>query len=758
MSKNPGLFSRIFSKLTGKEEGTEFTGCDRTTADLNIDHIPASSHIHKENDKTLKDDGINFKDKYILEVKTGLQKGKSFRLNNSVIYLGKDRKINPRNWILLDSPDVSEEQSILKWRIKDKKFALLHVASSPVPTYVNNTAAPEDKYTLLDHNSIIKIGTTEMVVKYVKGQTPESYDLEDYEESRKPVSLPAHYSSYADKAGTDQTMEVSYEEAHMFQIISGPDRERVITINRDTVEGKLIIGRKGGRRKDIELSDETISDCYATLSLEEEWLCINLEDPAGELIINDVPVIKKGLEHGDVIKLGNTDIEHYLVGSQITHNYARLKVIEGPDTGSLFELKANLINIGRKSRDSEEEKKEIELPEDDRSLSRQHALIEKRGNKFYLINRKEKNLTLLNGIHVNEPRPLVSGDKIKFGNEVIFLYEYNEAPVILRGEELECELSKTPEEKEENFCESADLFSDIREKEGFSATEQEIEPPAENEEEIQKRMEEEFAAQSREEMYKRMEEEFAAQTGKEVYHGSEPENVTLEKDSETLQEDMVFIPGGEFWMGLDHIECDANPKHRVRVDPFYIDRYPVTNIEFADFVMITGYTSEGNWQDYFSEGKEYHPVVGVTCNDALAYAYWLGKRLPSEAEWEKASRGEEGFLYPWGNFWDPGKLCSKEGNYGEPIPVDSHPEGASPYGVMSTLGNTWEWTSDHYSHYPYNPCPVEDINKEVVIRGGDWLTELELLGSGARAVMFVDEFSASVGFRCARPAAGEDTV
>ena len=803
MSKNPGLFSRIFSKLTGKEENSSDEGY-RTTAELNMDSLSDESlnQIAKQTERATEK--FDFKNKYILEVMNGPDKGKAFRMNSSVIYLGKYRNVEQRNWILIDSPHISDEQALLKWRVNEGKFAVIHNQQANLPTYINEQVVDDDRYILLDDNSVIKVGELELLIKYMKGKDISGYSFEEglsVEAESGSSQRVVRQKCMGEESPVDQTMEVAYEEAHMFQVTEGKDRERVITINKDTMEDKLVIGRKGGDRKDIELLDDEISDNYASLSLEGNWLCINLEDPGGEIVINDVSIVKKGLENGDIIKLGSTVMEHYLIGSQAVHNYATLEIINGSGTGTVFELKERENRIGRKSVNPGEPGKEIELSENDRSISRQHVLIEKRWGKFYLINRKDRNPTFLNGIHVNEPRPLVTGDKIKLGNEIVLLYEYNEPPLIIRDEEGEAvlseqNLSELEPDKDEIFKKMEEEFARQSQKELYGASgkeavcEEEIYEIEPDKDEIFKKMEEEFALQSQKELYgdpalkraSHMEREsyemeagkdeplenegqsFIVRGQKEIYrsgaskiemaqiepdYGQAPLQARSDLSAETA-EDMIFIGGSNFYMGIDHPECDASPKHEIYIADFYIDRYPVVNIQYADFAMVTGYVSEGNWQDYFTEGKEYYPVTGVTYNDALSYAYWLGKRLPTEAEWEKAARGEKGFHYPWGDLWDRGRLCSKEGRYEGPVAVDSFWEGVSPYGGMSMLGNTWEWTFDHYGPYPYKPYPVQDINREVVIRGGDWLTELEPLGAAVRAVMFADEYSASVGFRCAR--------
>ena len=522
----------------------------------------------------------------------------------------------------------------------------------------------------------------------------------------------------------------------MFQVIAGPDKDKVFTISKDMIENKLIIGRKGKKRKDIEFSDPSILDRHARLTLVENWLFIALEDQRASIYINDQSIKMKGLEDGDLIRMGNTLLEHFIIGSQCEGKGATMEVLEGSSRGKIYALKKNSITIGRKSAGSPD--KDIEFSEKDRSVSRNHACIEKKNNKYYIINQKPKNLTFLNGVHVTEPRPLVNGDKIKLGNKTLFLFKHSEAPIILRETG---EGPPPPPEIKTGKVLGQREIKVIRAKETL--------PLSQNYNEHQQFIDRDNTT------------EFLQTPGKKeapiIPEPSPPEEKVFSPQETAMAEpqkspedikDMVFIPGGTFVMGIDAIECDANPLHEIYVDDFYIDKYPVSNIEYERFIVVTEYESEGNWEEYFTDGKEEFPVVGITYNDAKAYAKWRGKRLPTEAEWEKAARGTDGRLYPWGNEWNGKKLCSKDG--GPLKTVQDYPEGASPYLVFNMLGTVWEWTDDHYSLYPYNRTPVESLDMEVVIRGGEWLTELEELGVTIRAGIYLDEYVESVGFRCAK--------
>ncbi len=734
--------------------------------ELPSEEFPSEEYIfteENEHQEKLED----FESGYTLKVISGLEEGKEFELNNKLISIGKLTAMERKDWILLDTSTIAIDQATLKWMDKYNKFGILHTRGSIAPTYVNDREISDEKFTLLRDGDIIGAGKIRLMVRYKVSEVEEEPDyidkvVEDFKRSARgnadfrvkdiqvresfipsskmllpeikdtisnqsrvpPFSKSSiiskeHKKSFStiipaelelsdigngkDKdQKSDQTLEVPFKEGHMFQIVSGPDKDRVFTISKAMVENKLIIGRKEWERKDIEIADDNILDRHASLTFEDIWLFINLEDERGELLVNGLSIMRKGLEDGDIIKIGNTVMEHYLIGSHMSKG-TTLEIIEGPGEGLIFSLKKKLIHIGRKSQNNS--RKEIELPRDDRSVSRNHARIEKKGNKYYLINEKVKNLTFLNGVYVTEPRRLVNGDRIQIGNNIVFLYRAIEAPVVIRGKQREIK-------KEIKYIEGEEVLL-VGGGEIKSSTDEEASKD-----------------------YEEIEEEDEESNGTE--------------DSE---EDMILIPEGEFLMGTDHIECDANPRHSIMVKAFYIDKYPVTNDEYSTFVNKTNYESEDTWKEYFTEGKENYPVVAVTYNDAKSYASWKGKRLTTEAEWEKAARGDDGRLYPWGNKWDPSRLCSKDG--GSSGEVDSYLKGASPYGVMNMLGTVWEWTSDHYSSYPYKPLPVDSLTKEVVIRGGDVFTELKEMGLTIRAGIYPDEYVDGVGFRCAKDVKSE---
>ncbi|MBM3134197.1 MAG: formylglycine-generating enzyme family protein [Chloroflexi bacterium] len=221
---------------------------------------------------------------------------------------------------------------------------------------------------------------------------------------------------------------------------------------------------------------------------------------------------------------------------------------------------------------------------------------------------------------------------------------------------------------------------------------------------------------------------------------------------------MIAIPASEFTMGSER-EIER-PPHKVPVPAFEIDQFEVTNEQFARFVKETAYkttaekTGDSSTWSAYAEGKPNHPVVKVSWNDAVAYCQWLGKRLPTEAEWEKAARGTDERLYPWGNEWALGKANTKEAGYRGTTIVGSLPGGASPYGVMDMAGNVAEWTSDWFQPYPGYPGGDSAAQffgqKYRVIRGGGWFSDKEMVRTTTRSCSSVDLANDDVGFRCAR--------
>lgn len=230
--------------------------------------------------------------------------------------------------------------------------------------------------------------------------------------------------------------------------------------------------------------------------------------------------------------------------------------------------------------------------------------------------------------------------------------------------------------------------------------------------------------------------------------------------------DMILIPGGYFMMGSDDGNPNHQPRHRVYVADFYLDRWPITNAEYKKFVDATSHpvpnyevswcdTRGYNWDPdtrMYPEGKADHPVVLVTWEDALAYATWAGKRLPSEVEWERAAGGLQGRRYPWGDELIPGCCNCKETGLNETSPVGYFsPGGDTPEGLVDMVGNVWEWTNSLFYPYPYDPNDGRESRHAVgfrVLRGASWVNDAHV----ANCLSRLDgdfQFYNNVGFRCA---------
>jgi formylglycine-generating enzyme required for sulfatase activity len=266
-------------------------------------------------------------------------------------------------------------------------------------------------------------------------------------------------------------------------------------------------------------------------------------------------------------------------------------------------------------------------------------------------------------------------------------------------------------------------------------------------------------------------------------------------------EDMVLIPAGEFTMGTSADSDglpDEQPLRLVYLSAFWIDRHETTNALYEQYVRTTGYQAPANasaastlWEHNLPlPGIEQHPVVNVSWLDAVAFCRWAGKRLPTEAEWEKAARGPDARTYPWGNGWDfdkansasfwakrtvefansteweafwikgAGEAISKEkGVNGEilTLPVGSFLSGASPYGALDMAGNAAEWVQDWYNPNYYRHASVSDPQGPErgaikAMRGGSWLKPAISLRATDRDWGTMDSRPSGTGFRCARDA------
>ena len=217
--------------------------------------------------------------------------------------------------------------------------------------------------------------------------------------------------------------------------------------------------------------------------------------------------------------------------------------------------------------------------------------------------------------------------------------------------------------------------------------------------------------------------------------------------------EMMLVPAGPFSMGSE--ATHAKPRHRVHLDHFYVDAMEVTNAQYTSFTNATKRAEPlyGNLKKFNGSSQ---PVVGVSWFDADAYCKWAGKRLPTEAEWEKAARATTGRSYPWGDKWDVSR-ANGENKLGATTPVGSYPNGVSPYGIHDMAGNVSEWIADWYSEDFYQRSPKEnpqgpESGTERVVRGGSWFNPPYTLRSWYRSNSTPETRSNLIGIRCVRSA------
>jgi formylglycine-generating enzyme required for sulfatase activity len=229
---------------------------------------------------------------------------------------------------------------------------------------------------------------------------------------------------------------------------------------------------------------------------------------------------------------------------------------------------------------------------------------------------------------------------------------------------------------------------------------------------------------------------------------------------------MVFIPGGEYVRGRSHANPDAKlvyyptplnddtPARKIRVRPFYLDQAEVTNQRYAAFLKATRRKPPFHWsKGALPAGKENFPVVNVTWEEAGAFCRWEAKRLPTEAEWERAGRGiAEGAQYPWGDRAPTAKDARYDAVDG-PGPVCQFPKNY--FGLCDMPGNVWEWVADWYGRDYYPSAAASDPqgpDKGIyrVIRGGSWFDQPKFLASSYRSWARPAERSPTIGFRCVK--------
>jgi len=225
--------------------------------------------------------------------------------------------------------------------------------------------------------------------------------------------------------------------------------------------------------------------------------------------------------------------------------------------------------------------------------------------------------------------------------------------------------------------------------------------------------------------------------------------------------EMVLIPAGPFIMGGgEGSEFDEMPQHNVYVSAFYMDKYEVTNENYQRFIRGTQYHSQTIpfFQDDVSLlfGPK-QPAVGVSWDDALTYCKWSEKRLPTEAEWEKAARGEDGRVWPWGNSFGSGNanILGDEDGYKYTAPVGSFESGRSPYGLYDMAGNVSEWVSDWWEQSSYKTAVFKDpkgpeAGRDHVYRGGSWNDADSGVRTAKRYAAKPHRTDAILGFRCAK--------
>jgi len=233
---------------------------------------------------------------------------------------------------------------------------------------------------------------------------------------------------------------------------------------------------------------------------------------------------------------------------------------------------------------------------------------------------------------------------------------------------------------------------------------------------------------------------------------------------EPVPDEMVLIPAGPFIRGTNQGGLDEHPQRTLVLDAFAIDRYEVTNFQYQQFVHATGHRKSGPPARYAKNMSKMQgvnqPVVYVSWEDAEAYCQWKGKRLPTEAEWEKAMRGSDGRLWPWGSVEKPNgaNWARVEDGHEVSASVGTIQTDRSPYGVMDGAGNVMEWVGDWYAERYFEEAPEKnpqspDHGVFRVLRGGGYTTTGADIRITSRSKMVPDFRDETIGFRCAGSAA-----
>lgn len=241
-----------------------------------------------------------------------------------------------------------------------------------------------------------------------------------------------------------------------------------------------------------------------------------------------------------------------------------------------------------------------------------------------------------------------------------------------------------------------------------------------------------------------------------VVHGDTPDPLAAK-----TPEGMVYVPAGDFTMGTNQGDpagpnkprgfADAQSQHAVTLPAFYIDKTEVTNAQYKRYCEATGYPVPPDWKNgTLPDGAGSTAVTHVNWWEATAYARWAGKRLPTEAEWEKAARGTDARTFPWGKEWEPARVVW---GMNEAQAVGTKPDGASPYGALDMAGNVFEWTADWYKAYPNAPQQFPEYGtKFKVVRGGGFFGFEMVCRTYYRSVDRPASRSEWIGFRCAKDA------
>ena len=543
------------------------------------------------------------------------------------------------------------------------------------------------------------------------------------------------------------------------------------------------------RGEDVKLKIEVGYSGW-TLEAEKDFFAPSIEDTPlpGEAETSDespdTAVGNKKLFAGPVVFIIVFIIVFFIVTIMFILSDAKKrkeKSLEEERKKKLKEERKRKAEEEKKKRAEEEEKKKIEEKEkrkieDDKNRKAQEVKKRKKKDK----KKKKEDRKRLEEKKAEEEKKKAEEEKKKAEEEEKKKAEEEKKKAEEEKKKAEEEKKKAEEEKKK--AEEEEKKKAEEEKKKAEEEKKKAEEEKKKAEEEKKKKEEEKKKKAEEEKKKKEEEKKKAEEEKkkkeEEKKKAEEEKKKAEEEVKTITHpvdgaEMVLIPAGEFEMGstekevykgmkiarehykgarLSWFEVES-PKHKVSLDAYYIDKYPVTNEQYEKFLDATDYKSQGPWKNYYKSGKGNHPVVNVSWYDAKAYAEWAGKRLPTEAEWEFAARGTDNREWPWGEKWDPEKCNCRIGGSEGTTPVDAYPKGASPYGVMDMSGNVWDWCNDWYGAKYYekasekNPQGAEK-GRAKVARGGGWTNYPHYLRTATRYRVFPDNYDHSKGFRC----------